>query len=440
MLLESHGWENSAELGVTLGTPMGALGGVVVAWIVDSDSRDDVAIGNATTRRDEGTPGAAGRLRHTLTTFTALATAALLVIAVLELRSGRLQGSQSTTTTTTSAAKPPPKIPSGFVGSWGDVREVSSAGKAFAGVFPIACGSPTFCMAVLDTWSSQRQLDGELTYIWNGVRWVSTATLHIALSWLSCVSVRWCIGGGSSNETAIWHHGKWSLWSSEAWLQVQTVNGDCVSPSFCMAGEADGVLAEWDGSGWNATSVFDTPRSGDSSAPLVACSNRLFCIARQTPAIPADPGPDTYSVWNGTTWSSPRIVEDRSKDAYQLSCGAPTLCVAIADYPTPNEAGQTVASRWDGRSWVEQPLGPEGDGMVNPESVACVGPKFCVALLDTPGAYEFLGSSWRSSDLNFPYGTQPWITCSPPYWCVASWGGKDAVVFKLPRSVAAALG
>ena len=312
-----------------------------------------------------------------------------------------------------------------FLGTWSNAIRV--AASSTSGIYPISCVSPTFCMAASAVFDESGHVTGENIYIFNGTNWRYNQELHSTLWWLSCTSTNWCMGGDDSGSVvpSIWSSGTWHT-SGLPQNRVYPVNGSCPSSSFCMAGGANGTLMKWTPSGWGlAIDVFDISQSSSQIAPTVSCASSSFCMARDAPGGRATT--EEYSVWNGATWSAPTDVQDKTGSTYSMSCGSPTLCVALSTFFTPNNETQDAASRWNGQRWVAQSMGGLGGGLVDPNSVSCKGSDFCMVVGPNGSPYEWLMSGWRSRPLKFARNTTPWVNCSSPKYCLVSYGSDDVI-------------
>ena len=156
------------------------------------------------------------------------------------------------------------------------------------------------------------------------------------------------------------------------------------------------------------------------------------------------------TFFNGATWSAPQKPVGLKADAYALSCGSATLCVAsdidghvatfngttwskavgIFDYGSLS----CVSSNWclmsvytdfqtfDGTHWSTPQTGPAVDG------VSCSSSEFCVAADDLGQAFVYNGSTWSGpTEVTSPLEPIFSLSCPSVGFCAALAGNNNVL-------------
>ncbi len=225
-------------------------------------------------------------------------------------------------------------------------------------------GTPANTPAIASTWSIQS------TPVAAG-----RAEPNVAVADTSCVSATECVAVGSSIDD----------------VHVNAVGNlfeSSTPPQFPLS-------AIWNGTSWLAPVAVPTP-AGTQTANLtnVSCSSTTSCLALGQYTTFAGTTGTVVDSWNGTSWSiqaSPPAAATWSS----LSCGAPTLCIAVG-YTGSLGAGTTVQATaiWNGSTWTSQPgVTPVGATVTQLVSVSCTTATACTAV----GSY-FIPDSGSSGD------------------------------------------
>ncbi|MCL4422405.1 MAG: IPT/TIG domain-containing protein [Actinobacteria bacterium] len=245
------------------------------------------------------------------------------------------------------------------------------------GFCSVSCPSPAFCVAV----------GGQDAYSFNGTNWSAPVTIdptsqqpnqsNGVLSGVSCPSTDRCVAVDNEEDTMIFNGSTWSgpslpptdtsggpqpwfqgiscptasfcvavgdnyedTWTlSAGWAVPQQVivagqgldimSVSCPSTGFCAAVDDNGDAITWDPtsqlenpSAYNGVSVSDIDPGGNGFAG-VSCPSTSFCVAV-----------DHYGqafTWNGSSWSSPTVIDGHLVNLTSISCPTTTLCIATSD-------------------------------------------------------------------------------------------------------------
>jgi hypothetical protein len=203
-------------------------------------------------------------------------------------------------------------------------------------------------------------------------------------------------------------------------------------------------IERWNGSSWVAETL-PIP-AGDRSGHLygVSCPAADACTAVGITSLAGYAGNTTLMLaahWDGKQWSEQRIPihpGSVSDDAFDVSCAAPTSCIAVGYYYY-DMAGDfaSLAERWNGTRWdVLTTPNPPGGGYFT--SVACTAVAACVAVgvwfddtgTPVPFAERWDGSSWTIAPMPAPAGAHQTIvnnvSCSSTSACTAVGWTLDA--------------
>lgn len=213
---------------------------------------------------------------------------------------------------------------------------------------------------------------------------------------------------------------------------------DCASPAYCsnvsrvhplrpaivlcllllaIAGTSSsaGAFSRTD-AGWTTRSMPTTQPFLEGVKNL-SCTDRRFCIAtvsltQQGTNVPA------YVIFDGTHWSSPRIISRKLVALDGLACASRTYCVAAVRMDGAPFSEATVV--FNGSSWGK----PIRDART-PTQFVCAAARFCVGttLWTTSVQYppvEFNGSRWRPAVTPPPnlIAGRTWPACTSPAFCI----------------------
>ena len=268
----------------------------------------------------------------------------------------------------------------------------------------VSCASETDCVAV------GASNAGTLAERWNGEDWTIQATPNPpgspggALNGVACTSASFCVAVGGRLDNA--GHQVATLaerWNGKSWAIQPTPNPApgslfggvaCTSASFCVAtgGGPAGTLAErWNGRSW-AIQRTPNPSPGGFLAG-VSCTSMVACTAAGGLNGTSSSGPATLAErWNGTKWTIQPTPSTGTPGSFfnSVACTSASSCTAVGALTDSfgNAVVDTLAERWNGRSWHIQPTPVlPGLQLVNYFTAACPAQSTCIAA----GGFENAG-------------------------------------------------
>lgn len=161
----------------------------------------------------------------------------------------------------------------------------------------------------------------------------------------------------------IYHDGGWSSGPS---LPDQPTALSCSSSTSCYAFVEptfdQGALSVYNGTSWS------TPRPVDDGTIVgsLSCPSPTFCFAVSGNA-------DPMLKYNGSRWTFAH-----TQGLYQVSCGSIDFCVQNADLS---------ASVFDGTRWGKVVTFAKEGAAGGTDSLSCVGSDFCVLIGRKNGAF-----------------------------------------------------
>jgi len=275
--------------------------------------------------------------------------------------------------------------------------------------------------------------------------WTPPGSTQASLSSVSCPTTRACVAVGSYIASGQLH-ALTEQWNGSAWTAMGNAQADsgtlvsvaCTTSTSCMAvgstnASTPGAFAEsWDGTGWQ--SVPTPAGAGSQKLLAVACPAAGTCEAvgygtngGSSPQAPIVDG------WDGATWSQQLTPSFRTASRLSgVSCGSTTLCTAVG-YQSNGAA--TLAEQWNGSAWALQ-LTPNSTGATSNslDAVACPTTTTCVAIGrsqgGSPGMATTLAERWDGTSwVAQPIPTQGLllsVSCPTTSFCSAAGaGGKS---------------
>jgi len=340
--------------------------------------------------------------------------------------------------------------------SW---RIQSAPSPAGAVLFGVACTSSSACTAVGGSAA------GTLAERWDGTTWRIQATANPpqgggALGSVACTSPSACTAVGNSNAGNLaerWNGSSWAIQRTPnpAGAQFTFLNTvACASASACTAagtsfnssGAFQPVAERWDGSTW---AIQPTPRlPGGAMSQLigVACTSATGCVAVGFSILPGEnQAPATLAErWNGSTWkvqAAPGPPGAGASNLFGVACTAPSACVAVGSTTNSRGVSQTLAQRWNGRTWRLQKIPSRPGASLN--WVTCASASACEAVGVTTsrsGAQKTLAERWNGTRWSIqatpnPAGAQASgftaVSCASASSCVAVGGSNPTGTGKL---------
>jgi hypothetical protein len=171
-------------------------------------------------------------------------------------------------------------------------------------------------------------------------------------------------------------------WADEA------VDSVCSPEYLCAAG------AGYDGPTGNGAPDFEDATMGSvgkwSAVPMPGPSSRSFAVSCTSSSFCLSVGLvgeyPAAQIWTGTEWSSsgagfPRPSGGRYLNLTGVSCTSGTVCTAVGYYTASSGVQVTLAERWNGTEWKEQPtVNPTGAVSSGLRAVSCVSANACTAV------------------------------------------------------------
>jgi hypothetical protein len=176
-----------------------------------------------------------------------------------------------------------------------------------------------------------------------------------------------------------------------------------VSATFCVAVGTNGVEAlgftqevwTWNGSSWARTAVLP-----QDVLERVACVSSTRCVTT---------GWTTWSVFNGSSWSTQQTISGITGYLSVLSCQTATSCVA------GSTNGQARTFNWT--SW-SAPVQAASSGLT---AVSCTQGAACVAVTNGGAVVQYLGwGSWRPQAVIDPGHQLEAVSCPTASYCLTA--------------------
>ena len=302
---------------------------------------------------------------------------------------------------------------------WSIQPTPNPAGTNISQLGAVSCSSAAACTAVGDYVSSSGA-QVTLAERWNGAtgKWTIQLPPNPAaygssqLNAVSCPSSSTCIAVGSTDYgmrtlAEQWNAttGTWTIQSSGTGGQGSLQGVSCSSSAACTAvgwPGFNGALAErWNGVAWLAQPMSSPLNSGLNA---VSCLTSTDCTAVGNAA---DGGGTFAEQWNGTTntWTEQATVSPTGNSSLDgVSCSAPAACTAVGNYQTNSSPQVTLAERWNGSTWVQQPTPSSTTGIaVALTGVSCPSAASCTAV-----GYYFPGSGRQTLAEQWNGTTNTW--------------------------------
>jgi hypothetical protein len=308
------------------------------------------------------------------------------------------------------------------------VPDAANAGESF--LEAVSCSSAKACMAV-------GYYFGPKTYEpladqWNGSHWVFRAVPHAGELWgVSCKSATFCQSVGYEYESSGYKELA-AQWNGRHWAVQHTPDPgakgslltwvSCVSTKWCSAvggaqptTQTEAPLAEyWNGQHWKVQSAANPAGDTDGQLEGESCQSPSSCYAVGASTNGSNEDVALAEHWNGRRWadqSSPPVSGATETELNSIACHSVTSCTAVGSFYDGAEY-QTLAEHWNGHAWTVQQTPDVTTGELNLLSgVRCPAKKTCVAVgsyFDTSsGAYQTLAELWNGSQWTIVYPANP---------------------------------
>jgi hypothetical protein len=232
--------------------------------------------------------------------------------------------------------------------------QVVEGSTGLADLSGVSCVSSTFCMTAGDGPADQQESTKPFAEIWNGTKFVVTATPSPAgsqrgqLYGVSCTSSDSCVAVG------VWYNG---------------------------TGNPNPLIEVWNGKAWSVQ-----PSAAPTTASLgfvgVSCPSANDCVAIGYSINRFNSPVAEAETWNGKIWTNARpVTPTGGAELYNVDCVSPTDCVAVG-----GRGHGTIAESWNGSKWsLEKTANPSGsNGSSYLEGISCISSGGCTAV----GWYE----------------------------------------------------
>lgn len=307
---------------------------------------------------------------------------------------------------------------------------IQPSSKAPGFLEDVSCVSPTDCMAV--GYSGQ----WAMAQHWNGSEWAEQTMAKPAgatsttLTGVSCTSSSFCAAVGnyvdaSSKRVALaesWNGSEWKAENAEnpSGSTVVLLEGvSCASAGVCAAvgsyypSSGEKTLVERSSSsGWKPQ-TSSNPSASSNRLNSVSCPSSSFCMAA---GFYQDAGgtwtPMTETSTGGSWTPSGGELPSGATGAwfYGVSCISSEECTAVGDKEVnaQTHAEQTVAERWNGKTWATATTPNPESGSLDIADVSCAG-SGCTAVgaySDTLNVEHPMAMAWNA--------TTGWVMQAPP--------------------------
>ena len=300
-------------------------------------------------------------------------------------------------------------------GAWTSGQAAVPAGSIAAGLFGVACATPSWCLAAGASQAASG-VAGTLAQRWNGSRWSIEATPGIngasgsGFAGVACTGANRCLAVGSSNastgtSTPLAERRAGSSWQIDASpLPVGAIGGElsgvaCSAPTACTAagsyaGPAAGgssgsmtrlPLAEhWSGAQWQATAAPDPSGAAAAFLSAVACTSQT-CTATgssETSAARLVPLVERSATGSWMIQRTPQPSGAANNDnLLAVSCPAPGHCLAVGYSTLSFQLQLPLAESWNGVSWRITPtVTPPNATSSQLQAISCTPPVACTAV------------------------------------------------------------
>jgi hypothetical protein len=306
-----------------------------------------------------------------------------------------------------------------------------SVDKKTNGLVAITCVSSSSCWAVGYTIDIQTITVRTLILHWNGTSWAIVPSANVgtgfnALYGVACVSDSecWAVGfenGGSQASTLIekWDGSSWTIQvSPNLGTQNNVLNGvTCNSASDCLAvgysgvaGAKSALVARWDGNSWTASTLPNQSLSQEDVLYDITCSAPSNCVAVGD-SYNGTSHTTLVESWNGASWTSPTITPNAGVDNYlsHVTCASSSDCWAVGHFSNaavdPGQFDQALTLHWNGSIWLPNSSAPDPTATYGTDlnSVVCTSSTACwaVGAIQPGGSNRSLierwdGTSWTS--------------------------------------------
>jgi hypothetical protein len=141
----------------------------------------------------------------------------------------------------------------------------------------------------------------------------------IPVNLISCASSTFCAAFDADGRAVMYYDSRWHR-PVEIDGQLQSISSlSCTSSTFCLAATTGGEMLRWNGSG---TGWTDAPNTGAMESWSISCVTSTFCEGVDVTGY--------ASTFNGTSWTSPSLVDPDDEVATLASVSCPTTAFCYA--------------------------------------------------------------------------------------------------------------
>jgi hypothetical protein len=266
-----------------------------------------------------------------------------------------------------------------------------AASKGNALSFSVSCIASGYCLATgAGQWAA-----------YSGGKWSTPASTkqNVAIGSVSCATATFCVGIGLDSVYGGTADGESITFNGHAWSAPKVVNTDgefnlsgelgslddlsCRSTSRCTAIDWYGTSYQFNGASWHRLGRLGSAANAGGFA--LSCASTSFCAA-------VGSGPDyadLAATWTPAGWSK---TLDLEADFYAISCASQTFCLATGI--GSSSQGVAVASVFNGTYW-SAPVVVDLTA-TEPPVVSCPSAKFCMLVTWDGDAITYMNGSWSA--------------------------------------------
>ncbi len=169
--------------------------------------------------------------------------------------------------------------------------------------------------------------------------------------------------------------------------------------------------------GWRTTATPTPENTENSYLTDVSCTAPTACIAVGKYSPNANETDKLLSeTWNGSEWSLRLLPNPAGKEKtalYGVSCASTSSCVAVGYYENNSGVVLSLVESWNGTEWKIQPMAePPGSESGLLSDVSCTSTKACTAVgwyepsagVEVPWATRWNGKEWSAQTMPSPNG------------------------------------
>ncbi len=213
----------------------------------------------------------------------------------------------------------------------------------------------------------------------------------------------------------------------------------CTSATNCVAvgngtssvSAGQSIAERWNGKSWYMLAVAQhAPGVIGDALRAVSCTSSTWCVAVGDAIKPPSMTVPLAESWNGKVWTLQKALNPSSTNSTLLSgvsCTSATNCVAVGNGTSSVSAGQSIAERWNGKSWYMLAVAQHAPGVIGDalQAVSCRTATWCIAIGNaiTPVGKSSLAERWNGKTWSIqttpnPSGSSASVLRAE--WCVST--------------------